>query len=101
FSLILGICFGSATLYTAFTLHFVKTDDGFLIVPKRNAGLHDTYVDVREWTVVEWSAHPDLVYTLVDKGFEKYVRKPVARDILRRLFPKLYDSVMKDESRRF
>ena len=79
----------------AFTLHFVRTDDDLLIVPKRSPNLDDTYVDVREWGLTEWSEHPDLVYTLVDKGFEKYVRKPITDDIFGKLLPKkLFDSVM-------
>jgi len=67
-----------------------------LIVPKRRAGLDDTYVDVRDWGITEWSEHPDLVYTLVDKGFEKYVRKPVTEDFFKRLIPKnLLESMIK------
>ena len=35
---------------------------------KRQATLADTYIDVRHWTVADWSKHPDLMLSLSQNG---------------------------------
>ncbi len=59
-----GIILGSLLTLGAQRYHVIHTKDGLKMVAKRTSTLTDTYVDVREWGVVEWSKHPDLVWTL-------------------------------------
>ena len=59
-----GVVLGAVLTIGAQSYHVIHTKEGLKFVAKRNATLSDTYVDVREWGVTEWSKHPDLMWTL-------------------------------------
>jgi hypothetical protein len=44
--------------------HIVRTDDGMTFVPKRHATLEETYLDIREWALSDWTNHPDFVWAI-------------------------------------
>ena len=67
-SLILGILVGGALMWAGLQYHVLRTKDGFVYVPKRHVTLVDTYHDVREWGITEWTAHPDLALALTEGG---------------------------------
>jgi hypothetical protein len=60
-AVIVGIVVGAGLMLGALNYHVLKTDKGFEFIPKRSMSLADTYVDVREFGVPEWSDHVDLV----------------------------------------
>ena len=51
------------------TRHFVRTDRGLVVVPKRFLALSGTCADVRGWTWDDAQAHPDLQRALLDAGY--------------------------------
>lgn len=59
-----GLILGAAATLVAMNYHIVRTADNVAFVPKRYAGLQDSYVDVRNWGIADWTEHPDFVWTL-------------------------------------
>lgn len=59
-----GVVTGSVLTLGAMNYHVVRTDETVALVPKRAPTLADTYMDVREWTVSDWTDHPDFVWAL-------------------------------------
>jgi hypothetical protein len=56
---------GGAGIWGAFNFHVVKTDSGLQLVPKHTVSLSDTYVDIRQFGLAEWAAHPALSADMV------------------------------------
>ena len=65
FWLLVGFAIGGGAIYGAFNYHVVKADSGFELVPKHSASLSDTYVDIRNFSVSDWAAHPALSADIV------------------------------------
>jgi len=63
-----GILLGGGLVYTAFEYHVVRTEETVHFVPKKQAGLTDPYVDIREWGAAEWKDHAVLAENLVANG---------------------------------
>lgn len=61
---LLGMATGAMLLYGAMHYHVVRADDGFHFIAKSPAHLSEAYVDVRHFTVADWSAHPMLAASL-------------------------------------
>lgn len=59
---------GAGGMYAAFEYHVVQSKEGWLFVPKTQAGLEDTFADIREWKATTWKDHPRLAQSLVDDG---------------------------------
>ena len=75
-SMITGVALGAALMWGGLKYHVLRTNDGLVYVPKREATLTDTYLDVRSWTVADWTTHPDLVWTLAQNGKGDVVKDP-------------------------
>jgi len=63
---------GGWTLAAA-SLHVVLTPDAstrqkVIVIPKNELEFRDTFVDTRNWTLVDVSAHPKVVQRLIDTG---------------------------------
>lgn len=67
-SMLFGVALGGLLMFGALQYHVLRTNDGFSYVPKRNATLKDTYLDVREWSALDWSNHPDLIISMMQNG---------------------------------
>ncbi|MGH7214914.1 MAG: hypothetical protein ACREIT_09140 [Tepidisphaeraceae bacterium] len=59
----------------ALSLHVVWTGQNVIVVPKSRLGVRDTYVDVRQWTQSDATAHPDLMQRLEESGKADLVRQ--------------------------
>ena len=68
--LLVGLVIGGGAVYGAFNYHVLKTNEGFQLVPKQTANLVDTYVDIRAFTVADWTLHRQLAADImaVEKG---------------------------------
>lgn len=77
FFFLLGGGLASAT----YELHLVRSEEGFLLVPKHQEGLKDIYADIRKWDTAEWQKHPDLAKTLVKNGHQKLIKKTIYNDL--------------------
>ena len=62
---VLGMIVGAALLHGAMNYHFVRSGDGWHVVAKQPARLAESYVDIRSFTMADWSNHPQLVSALV------------------------------------
>ena len=67
-SMLFGVVVGGLLMFGALQYHVLRTAEGFSYVPKRNVTLKDTYLDVREWTPLDWSNHPDLIISMMQNG---------------------------------
>lgn len=70
---------GAGGMYTAFEFHIVQSKEGWLFIPKSEAGLHDTYSDIRNWQASTWKNHPKLAKSLIDDGKGKLIIQSVSK----------------------
>lgn len=81
-TLCFGVLLGCGLMYMGFQYHLVRTDDEFLLVPKKQTALRDAYVDVRGWTHRDWKEHEELVRDLGAAGHGRVVSSSVAEDFI-------------------
>jgi hypothetical protein len=62
--IVVGLVAGFLITVGAMNHHFIRTDNSMAFVSKRYPSLADSYVDIRKWSISDWTDHPDLVYTL-------------------------------------
>ena len=77
---------GGGLVFSAFQYHVVRAADEFVLVPKLSAGPSDTYVDVRDWSALEWQRHPALVRALWKEGRTDLIVAPSTKGLLQDLF---------------
>ncbi len=65
FFMVVGLVVGGGAIFTAFNYHVVKSSGGFELVPKKEIGLHEVYVDVRAFSVADWVKNPGLAADIV------------------------------------
>lgn len=78
---IFGMVFGAGLLYFALNYHLIHADDGLHLVPKLNAELGSTYVDIREFTLADWADHPQLASALIESD-QRDLMEGAANDAL-------------------
>lgn len=88
-TLLAAAALGGATVYFAFQYHVVRADEGVFIVPKRAVGLSETYVDVRNWSALDWEKRPALVEALVRDGRGDIIPTTAGRSLLRGVLDRL------------
>jgi hypothetical protein len=59
-----GVAAGALLLYAVLHFHVINTRDGLHLVPKTEARLAGTYVDIREFGPRQWLEHPDVLLAL-------------------------------------
>lgn len=64
-SFLLGVLVGAGLVFGALKYHVVQANDGFHFVPKITSGFEDTYVDVRNFGLNDWTEHRALSMALV------------------------------------
>lgn len=65
---VLGMVVGGLLLWGALQYHVLHTRDGLRLVPKVNASLAKSYVDIRGFTVADWAQNTDLVLALTNSN---------------------------------
>ncbi|MGI9429911.1 MAG: hypothetical protein ACR2NM_14715 [Bythopirellula sp.] len=73
----MGMVFGGLVLWAALHYHVLNTKSGLRMVPKVNASLSKTYVDIRGFTVVDWARNTDLVLALTNANQADLVENAV------------------------
>lgn len=63
---VMGMVCGGLMLWGALQYHILHTNSGLRLVPKVNANLTKTYVDIRGFTVADWARNTDLVLALTN-----------------------------------
>ncbi|WP_299469925.1 hypothetical protein [uncultured Gimesia sp.] len=77
---------GAGGMYAAFEFHVVQTKEGWLFIPKSQAGLHDTYADIRKWQATTWKNHPKLAQSLIDNGRGNLIMQSASNGFFDNLF---------------
>lgn len=72
-----GAAMGAVAVYLVLNNHLVRARDGWHLVPKVDARLADTYVDIREFGPRDWLDHPDLFAALTREGQEQLFESAV------------------------
>ena len=62
---LLGILVGGLLLLAATRYHFVRAADGFHWIPRIEAGLVDSFCDIRQFGVGDWAEHQDLALAIL------------------------------------
>src|SRR5205809_3186447 len=52
----------------ASAMHVIRTGGAPIIIPKDRLAVHDTYVDVRNWTIDDVANHPSVAKRLIATG---------------------------------
>jgi len=65
-----GMITGAVLLYAAMHYHVVRGDQGVFLVPKISNNLSDVYVDIRDFTLDDWTRHKPLAAAIMkaDRG---------------------------------
>jgi hypothetical protein len=59
-----GVAVGGLIIYGVLNYHVIHARDGMHLVPKVDAQLAGTYVDIREFTLRDWANHLEIVAAL-------------------------------------
>lgn len=78
---------GAGGMYVAFEYHIVQSREGWLFIPKSQAGLQDTYADIREWQATTWKNHPLLAQSLIQNGKGNLIIQSASNGIFDGFFP--------------
>ena len=62
---IFGALVGAMLLYGAQRYHVVRSKEGIKLVPKVSTTFTDTYVDIREFRLSDWTKHKALAAALI------------------------------------
>jgi hypothetical protein len=64
----MGMATGAMLLHGATMYHVVRAGDGVHFIPKQPPRLAETYVDIRTYSVDDWSEHTQLASAIVQAG---------------------------------
>lgn len=65
----------------ALNLHIIRTDNGFEYTTKEHMTLEDTYVDVRDWSLIEYFRHsPKIRDYLLFERHEKSLTEKIEKE---------------------
>ncbi len=78
---LMGMVVGGLLLWGALQYHVLHTKSGLRLIPKVNANLAKTYVDIRSFTVADWARNTDLVLALTNAN-QKELMGDAAGDAL-------------------
>lgn len=68
FTFLSGVVVGGLLLYGVLNFHLLRASDGLHVIPKINAQVAGTYVDVRNFSLRDWVEHPEIIAALRDAG---------------------------------
>jgi hypothetical protein len=80
-SFLIGMAAGALLLYTAMNFHVLRSRDGFHLVVKRPARLSESYVDIREFGMADWTSHPQIATALVQANKQHLLGDSATRSI--------------------
>lgn len=64
-SFFLGAVIGGALVFGAVKFHLVRAGEGFHLVPRLDPGISDVYVDIRQFSLTDWSNHRALAAAII------------------------------------
>jgi hypothetical protein len=70
-SFLLGVVVGALLLHVASNYHIIRSNEGLHLVAKRPPRLSESYVDIRGYSMADWTAHPQLAGALVQANKQR------------------------------
>ena len=64
-SFLCGVALGGGVVFGSLSYHVLRTNDGVQVVPKLSPDFHEAYVDVRQFTPMDWARHKSVVAAIV------------------------------------
>lgn len=64
-SFFLGAVIGGVLVFGVVRFHLVRANEGFHLVPRLDSGLSDVYVDIRLFSLTDWSNHRTLAAAII------------------------------------
>jgi hypothetical protein len=64
-SFLCGATIGGSLVFGTLSYHVLRTNDGVQVVPKLSPDFHEAYVDVRQFTPMDWARHKTVVTAIV------------------------------------
>lgn len=61
-----GVIVGGVLIYLALQNHLIRSKKGFHLIPKANATLAKSYVDIRDFTLADWKRNADVALALTN-----------------------------------
>ena len=85
-----GFIAGVVTLYVSMCFHIVIANDGYHFVPKTALTFKDTYVDIRQFSILEWRNHVPLAEAMM-KAEKHDVIRDGGQNAVHNAFDNLWD----------
>jgi hypothetical protein len=79
---LLGVVVGGVLIFAALNYHIVRARDGLHLIPKADATLASTYVDIRHFGPADWANNPELALSLLEAN-RRDLMESAAADALR------------------
>ncbi len=70
---VIVLAVGAFLAYYAMGHHIVKTDKGYITMPKKEMSISNTFADIRNWERGDFEAHPEITKALLENGHEDLV----------------------------
>ena len=75
----LGFLVGGAVVYTSLHYHIVRAHEGIHMIPKMRSTFSETYVDVRNFGVQDWSQRASLAAAVTAAGKTEIMHGAIAQ----------------------
>ena len=62
---LLGVAVGAIGHFMVLNHYVVRADDGFHVIPKITAALENSYIDIRNFDIADWTEHRPLAAAIV------------------------------------
>lgn len=70
---VIVLAIGGFLVYYGMGHHVVKTDQGYITMPKEEMSISNTFADIREWEREDFEEHPEITTALLKNGYEDLV----------------------------
>ena len=74
-----GFVVGAVTLFVAMSYHLVRSNEGVELIAKLPARLSESYVDIRAFSISDWTTRPQLAAALVKANRQHLVSESAAK----------------------
>ncbi len=64
-SFILGLVVGGVLVFLSVKFHLVRAEEGFFLISRIDPAISDVYVDIREFSLTDWTNHRSLAAAII------------------------------------
>jgi len=70
---VIVLAIGGFLAYYGMSNHIVKTNKGYITVPKAEMSISNTFADIRNWEREDFEENPEITQALLKNGYEDLV----------------------------